>query len=581
MKHRNLSILLSFVIILLLFACNPQREARDLLRQAQALVDTQPEDALHLIDSIFYPERSLNEKEYMSYLVTWVQARYRNHSPIDADTVIFVARDYFAKYNQDVRQTALAYFYSGCVYLEREDFENAMEQYKHAAEYIAKTNDTDLQGLIQYNIGDLLQKTALYIEALEQYKIAESFFANSLNDNAVERQTGCFMAIGLMYMISGQSDSAFVAYHKGLELAKNSENIELMRLLMQNISATYIEVGEYEKAENYLRQSFELNNDIANLSRYYLNFAMLFTNTSQPDSLAVYVDKLKQTVGQSDDLYLEAASYHFLATNARTNEDFNVAFHYQQQRNDVSGMIYEKRLEQSIYEAKQRFDYQRYQDEHTQTLLRRQRWSIFFLTFSLVVSLFTVFMYRRMLHQRNRMLSLQNVINTLKQTNSDLQVRKTKQTDEESNVQMLSKRLSEALLWKFDMLFKVLLIKTQLDENKKLDREIAISKFSSAVFGKDSPQSWDILMEIIEEANPGFLSFIKNRYPQFTDTEYKVAALSFAKIQSQRVAAVLGQSKSSVDMARSNILKKMNLRESAADFYTVLWQEYHLVKNDQ
>ena len=93
MKNCNLHLLL-LTVTLSLLACNPQREASDLLRQAQSLVDTQPEKALQLIDSIFYPERSLSRREYMSYLVTKVQARNRSYLPVNEDTFIFTARDY-------------------------------------------------------------------------------------------------------------------------------------------------------------------------------------------------------------------------------------------------------------------------------------------------------------------------------------------------------------------------------------------------------------------------------------------------------------------------------------------------------
>lgn len=57
----------------------------------------------------------------MEFLVTQVQAKHKTYRPISTDTLIFEARDYFEKKNKYPYQTAMAYFYSGCVYGEQPD----------------------------------------------------------------------------------------------------------------------------------------------------------------------------------------------------------------------------------------------------------------------------------------------------------------------------------------------------------------------------------------------------------------------------------------------------------------------------
>jgi tetratricopeptide (TPR) repeat protein len=548
MKHRNLSVLLFFVTILLLFACNPQREARDLLRQAQALVDTQPEVALHLIDSIFYPEQSLNKREYMSYLVTRVQVRYRDYSPIDADTVIFVARDYFAKYNQDARQTALAYFYSGCVYLEQEDFENAMEQYKHAAKYAMKTNDADLQGLIQYNIGDLLRDATLYTEALEQYKIAERFFANSLLDNATEKQASSFIAIGLMHSYLRQPDSTFIAYYKGLELAKNSGNSELARHLMQNISATYTRAGEYEKAEGYLRQSFTLNNDTANLSRYYLSFAKLFMSTKQSDSLAVYVDKLKQVVEQSDDLYFKVGTYHFLAANAKINNDFGAAFVYQDEEMGLAERMTRRRLEQSVYEVQQRYNFEVLQHRYNQQLITRLYWIIFLLLTVIVVAV--LFAAYRIIQRKRREEALRK-IETLEDMNRDLEF-----TIQDINTQKRADMRNE-FLWRFNVAEKAVEINKAKEET---DKKLALGTLNNILYGSQNiDERWKPLFQFFNEERPGLYEKIKNKYSLLTETELRICILSYGNLSVRKIAFILEQKEETIQVRRSELRKKIGL----------------------
>jgi hypothetical protein len=61
----------------ILSACNPQPEASGLLEEAGQLVERHPDSAILLIDSIFYPEKSLNHEYYMRFLVTQVQEKYK------------------------------------------------------------------------------------------------------------------------------------------------------------------------------------------------------------------------------------------------------------------------------------------------------------------------------------------------------------------------------------------------------------------------------------------------------------------------------------------------------------------------
>jgi tetratricopeptide (TPR) repeat protein len=164
--------ILMVVGLSLLGACNPQPEAAELLRQAESLVDTHPDSAMRLIDSLFYPEKSLRREHYMRFLVTQVQAKYKTYRPIGEDTLIFLACDYFSVRDKDPRTTALAWFYSGCVHREREDYGKATQHYKEAETYAARTANPGLQGLIQYNLGDLFAVQDLYPNALESYKIA-------------------------------------------------------------------------------------------------------------------------------------------------------------------------------------------------------------------------------------------------------------------------------------------------------------------------------------------------------------------------------------------------------------------------
>ena len=51
-------------------------------------METYPDSALMYTDSIVMPEKSLTKEKYMEYLVTKVQAKYKNYDDIREDTNI-------------------------------------------------------------------------------------------------------------------------------------------------------------------------------------------------------------------------------------------------------------------------------------------------------------------------------------------------------------------------------------------------------------------------------------------------------------------------------------------------------------
>ncbi len=412
----NLHLSVWFTIMIMglaLASCsNPQPEAVTLLNAAEKLADSRPDSAVQLIDSIFYPEKSFNKRDYMRYWVTRVQVRYKNYLPVHEDTLIFRARDYFTKHSNDLEKTTLACFYSGCVYREQGNKEQAMKHYKDAETYAVNTSDVDLQGLVQYNMGDLLAEQGLYDQALISYQKAESLYALS-PVNAIEKQARCLSATGRMYLISGQQEKASAYLHKGYEMALTTGNDELKSLLAQNLSVFYAETGQKNEAIKYLHQSFALNKDSVKIPRYYLNFAEVYAGIGQTDSCSYYSEKLADMVNTIENLPLQASTFYFLASQSRKNGNYDRAYGYQQSYAQVIERIYRERLQKSVYEVQQKYDHQKVQNNYNRQLIQRQRLIMTLISLLFFISLITLFLLRNNLLQKNRLLSLQDAMQTL------------------------------------------------------------------------------------------------------------------------------------------------------------------------
>lgn len=314
---RLLPVLLMLVAVM--FSCDkPQPEALSLLEQAEQMIEVDLDSALVLIDSIYYPEKSFNTEDYLRYHLVRVQARHKNFLPITEDTIIFDVKNFYLNHSNDPEKTALACYYCGWLHRERGDLNLAMLEYKEAKHHAENTGNTSFNALIQFNIGALFREHGLYSEGLENYIIAEQLYRQS-PEGYRDKRVNCYSEIGQMYMLLGNQDSAFVYFHKGLDLAESINSKDLQRLLFQNLSVAYAEIKRYEEAGDFLHKSIELIENEKELPRYYLNFSRLYQKTGKSDSLSFYADKLIQSVDSSSDLYFKISAYHFLAEYAKDN----------------------------------------------------------------------------------------------------------------------------------------------------------------------------------------------------------------------------------------------------------------------
>lgn len=540
--------------VFFLGGCKPQPEAPQLLADAQRFMENNPDSAMLLIDSLFYPEKSLRHEDYMRYLVLHVQARYKTNRPVADDTLVFRARDHYSdRLDKEPRMAALAWFYSGCVYRERGDYEKAMLHYKKAETYATGTADTALQGLIQYNLGDLFAVQDLFSKAQENYKAAARFYGEH-----PEKEAYSLSAVGRMFLLDKNPDSAFFYFQKGLEAAKPTNDKVLQSLLAQNTGVAYQQIGQYAEAERYFRQSYRYNRDKEDQARSYLNLAKLFAQTEQLDSAAFYAGKLKNSVESSDDNYLKASAYKFLADWEKARGRDNEAFAYQNKRIHSLNRIMDDRKDQSVYEIEQKYNYGQQQNFYNQRFIRFQQWLMGLMGVLLVVVVSLLFLFWRMLKERAAKLRMQENVNTLRATTIDLL-----SVEEESRLK--EKVLKETLQWKLDVLKNTMHLRYMMSEREQKTYQPLFDSLDKILFDQNTKTPGMDIRQTVEHLNPSLRLFIRQQYPTLSETEYNVCLLSYASLSVQEVAFVLNQSEHTVYKARTRLNKKIG-----SDFYSVL-----------
>ena len=220
-------------LLILSLSCSHHNDAERLLSQAQSVMETSPDTAAMCLDSILMPEKFLKKEKYMEYLVTKVQAKYKNYDDIKDDTNIFETKKYFDKKaqksianSQSPKFQMYSHLYSACVYDERGEYENAMRDYKTAFTLAENIHDSLYMWRISQYIGDLFYNQLYFDDALKIYKSSIIWINNN------EHKALCYADIACIYHMKGISDSVFCYIRQAIDLAEQAHDKMVLEILM-------------------------------------------------------------------------------------------------------------------------------------------------------------------------------------------------------------------------------------------------------------------------------------------------------------------------------------------------------------
>lgn len=431
--------------------------------------------------------------------------------------------------------TAREFFDLACGYENEGETELAMTTYRQALDAAQNESDTALIGLVQQYMGMLLMEQYSFDEAIE---MLHQSAATTKDDPVMLSYSNS--GIGRAYFIIDSIDKSLHHFQKTVEYAEQSSDSNVMSVAYQNIGAIYNEIGNYDEALNYIRLSLKYNNEEKEIPRYHLNLAYIFLDMKINDSSSYYENILKQELDSINDKTLKVAINHFLYNKALADNNIDSAFHYYMTFAEMDMELLEERLQQNVLEIQKRYDYEKVENDYNLKLLKKQRTLTFLLFLLLIIGVVLLILINRNLRRRKEELRMKDEI--LKFENEILRLNEIK-GDYKRNLE-----------WKYMLVYSM----TLMDRNKTESHYKTIKR----KIYDNTETAFDAVMKIFEEEHPGLAEAIRQKYPILSDTEYKVGIMSLTPFSSQETADILGKSINTINKARTNIRKKLEIEEN-------------------
>ena len=263
MKH-GIRICLFLLTVFAIMACTDSRKV-EIIRQAESLMQDQPDSALHLLQTI--DRHTLRGETLARYALIYSIAQDKSGLDVSSDSLLRIAYEFYCQHPEDSLY-ALSQYYMG-KYLHL----TAQTDSAYACLLKAKnTSEEEEDYYTAYLATDRMRRiaevsdTALCLNfAKEAYRLYQKQGANNPVNEAY-----LLIGIGDTYCRRGDGDSALHYYNIALDKAKSVCDSVAISIVFQNISCCYWENKQYNIALDYAQQ--------ANNYRGYLDesLAMLF-----------------------------------------------------------------------------------------------------------------------------------------------------------------------------------------------------------------------------------------------------------------------------------------------------------------
>ena len=396
----------------------------------------------------------------------------------------------------------------GHFYEKTQVYDSALTFQTRALEYYSQMGDTLGLATIHDNIGSIYEDLAVYDKAFEHFQMALLLNQSKSNSTAAVVNLN---NIGDIYRKQNNLKNALIYTKKALDAAKSTNQDYQIKSANRDLSKIYTQLGDYEKAFEYLEESYELTD-------------IIFSNEIAEEiakTQAVYeLEQKQQRIKFLEDQREKDRLLLILSVGGIVSFLFfsGFIFYQQRQKNHKERKLLETETELAKAELENtRLDELKLKTELENKQLREEQ-------LKQELELKSKSLTKSALHmiQKNEFLQI------LRSKLKDL-----KKTDESSYQKKVKK-----------------LIKS-IDLNFNLDDD------------------WQEFEAVFQQVHSEFFIRLKEMYPNLTPSEVRLCAMIRLNLHSKDMAAIMGISQDSLRIARYRLRKRLGL-EKGSNLYSYI-----------
>ena len=512
-----------------LSSCSSPSVKNQLLLCADSLMETYPDSALSILESITYPQK-MPRADRALYALLLTQARHKNYIALEDDSLIKTAVDYYGDKKKSLR-AAKAHYYWGAIYSEKGYASFAVEEYLTAIRLMPVRNE--FLAMIYDNLAECYEEDRLYNVAIENYRAAYQILKGK------DEQTYPMRGIARVFLLQNEKDSALYYYQQALDCALADQDSSLIGALYHDLAMVYSEKKDYIQADKFVSKAILLQGQDA--INTCLSKAQIMLNLNKLDSASYFFSKNMDQL----DIYGKAVCYDGMYQIAKKKGEWKTAT----ENMDAYKILYDSMQIMTDNEELNRLMDKHQLEEHKRLLSEHTRTLIFSLI-TAFSSLMIICVFCFMWNDRKRKKHYIALQHELTQKRVDTMLLKEEELSE-SNKEHIDKKRSELTEQQIQLCISVLKTTDCYDQLEALERATPKQLLVMRSLRKE-------IRSDISNAFVDVMMNLKERYPALTGDDVFFCVLSLLCCSKTVVMELMDATSDALKTRKNRIKNKMD-----------------------
>ena len=512
-----------------LSSCSSPSVKNQLLLCADSLMETYPDSALSILESITYPQK-MPRADRALYALLLTQARHKNYIALEDDSLIKTAVDYYGDKKKSLR-AAKAHYYWGAIYSEKGYASFAVEEYLTAIRLMPVRNE--FLAMIYDNLAECYEEDRLYNVAIENYRAAYQILKGK------DEQTYPMRGIARVFLLQNEKDSALYYYQQALDCALADQDSSLIGALYHDLAMVYSEKKDYIQADKFVSKAILLQGQDA--INTCLSKAQIMLNLNKLDSASYFFSKNMDEL----DIYGKAVCYDGMYQIAKKKGEWKTAT----ENVDAYKILYDSMQIMTDNEELNRLMDKHQLEEHKRLLSEHTRTLIFSLI-TAFSSLMIICVFCFMWNDRKRKKHYIALQHELTQKRVDTMLLKEEELSE-SNKEHIDKKRSELTEQQIQLCISVLKTTDCYDQLEALERATPKQLLVMRSLRKE-------IRSDISNAFVDVMMNLKERYPALTGDDVFFCVLSLLCCSKTVVMELMDATSDALKTRKNRIKNKMD-----------------------
>lgn len=512
-----------------LSSCSSPSVKNQLLLCADSLMETYPDSALSILESITYPQK-MPRADRALYALPLTQARHKNYIALEDDSLIKTAVDYYGDKKKSLR-AAKAHYYWGAIYSEKGYASFAVEEYLTAIRLMPVRNE--FLAMIYDNLAECYEEDRLYNVAIENYRAAYQILKGK------DEQTYPMRGIARVFLLQNEKDSALYYYQQALDCALADQDSSLIGALYHDLAMVYSEKKDYIQADKFVSKAILLQGQDA--INTCLSKAQIMLNLNKLDSASYFFSKNMDEL----DIYGKAVCYDGMYQIAKRKGEWKTAT----ENMDAYKILYDSMQIMTDNEELNRLMDKHQLEEHKRLLSEHTRTLIFSLI-TAFSSLMIICVFCFMWNDRKRKKHYIALQHELTQKRVDTMLLKEEELSE-SNKEHIDKKRSELTEQQIQLCISVLKTTDCYDQLEALERATPKQLLVMRSLRKE-------IRSDISNAFVDVMMNLKERYPALTGDDVFFCVLSLLCCSKTVVMELMDATSDALKTRKNRIKNKMD-----------------------